>query len=199
MNKYAPNPSEIPSGICECGCGKKTKICKFTDRAKRRFRGHPYPRCRGHNDANKPGLDHFNYKGGKYIERGYVKVRDIGNSMADKYGFVFEHRLVMSRHLGRPLKVTEHIHHINDKRDDNRIENLQVVSAGEHKALHCTKWKRENIIQAFQQYFQETGELPRTSTSFTRDNFPQHTAIKRVFGTLRVAWEASGLPFTDKN
>jgi len=46
------------------------------------------------------------------------------------------HRIIAEQKIGRPLTDDEVVHHINGDIQDNRPENLQVMSREEHGRLH---------------------------------------------------------------
>jgi hypothetical protein len=70
-----------------------------------------------------------NYKGGKFINKlGYVFVLSPYHPYKSSEGYVMEHRLVMEAHLGKFLLPAERVHHINNIRSDNRLENLTLFS-----------------------------------------------------------------------
>lgn len=103
---------------------------------------------RSHKKANKinnSGKNNPNWNGGKRSHsEGYIQILKKGHPQADGCGYVYEHRLVMEKHLGRYLHSEEHIHHINGIKTDNRLENLMVLSPSEHMKLHHEQRKKEN-------------------------------------------------------
>ena len=76
--------------------------------------------------------DSSNWKGGRRKDKyGYIY---IWNSELQKY--YREHRLVVEEYIGRNLEDYEEVHHVNGIKDDNRIENLVVITKSEHTILH---------------------------------------------------------------
>jgi len=53
------------------------------------------------------------------------------------------HRYMMEQFLGRKLLSSEIVHHINNNKLDNRIENLQIMTKSEHNILHRSMEKNQ--------------------------------------------------------
>jgi hypothetical protein len=68
-----------------------------------------------------------------------------GHPNARPNGYILEHRFLMSEHLGRPLHADEVVHHRNGDINDNRIENLEVLTAATHRAEHDPNINRRVI------------------------------------------------------
>lgn len=88
------------------------------------------------------------WKGGRLKERGYIIVLKHNHPSCNPKGYVYEHRLIMEKHLGRYLKSGETIHHINGIKDDNRTENLRLFKNGiEHLKWHNANRKQGATIE----------------------------------------------------
>lgn len=73
--------------------------------------------------------------GGRKDSRGYILLYMPDHPMAPKSGYLQQHRLVMANHLGRMLMSDEVVHHKNDVKDDNRLENLELLTKQAHDRL----------------------------------------------------------------
>lgn len=89
---------------------------------------------------NVNGHLNTNWKGGKKKQKGYIYIHKPDHPYADKHKYVKEERLVMEQHLGRYVGSKEIVHHKNEIKADNRIENLRLFKTrNEHMKFHFLK------------------------------------------------------------
>jgi len=112
---------------CACGCG--TEIAAV-DRW-----GAPHRFAKGHHNRLRVRANNPRWKGGRYIDsENYVRLlmpddpRQIG-------GYVREHIVIWEAAHG-PMPQGHVIHHKNGDKQDNRLENLEMMTVGQHKTLH---------------------------------------------------------------
>ena len=73
------------------------------------------------------------WKGGRCRHmKGYIYIYQPNHPFSTKGGYIFEHRLIVEKHLGRYLKSTEYIHHKNGIKNDNRLKNLYLYLLGKN-------------------------------------------------------------------
>lgn len=99
---------------------------------------HPSEETRRKMSKRKRGARHPNWKGGMRKDgQGYIHIYSPEHPHCDTRKCVREHRLVMEAHLGRYLEPREIVHHRNEMKDDNRIENLRLKTKPIHMRGHA--------------------------------------------------------------
>jgi len=84
---------------------------------------------------------YYRWKNGIVLRNGYVYVMNKKHPYAKYDPYIKRCRIVMEKHLGRYLKPSEIIHHINQNKKDDRIKNLQIVTRIEHNRIHQNLWR----------------------------------------------------------
>jgi hypothetical protein len=74
-------------------------------------------------------------------DKGYVLLWEPEHPNKSMGGWQFEHRIVMEQSVGRYLTTAEQVDHINQNKQDNQPENLQVLTP----SAHSTKTNAENL------------------------------------------------------
>ena len=71
------------------------------------------------------------------INNGYIRVYMPGHINSDVNGLIYEHQLMAEKKMGRPLNEEEVVHHIDENKTNNSLNNLLVfASNADHAAFH---------------------------------------------------------------
>ena len=129
MGIYQRNYIRVQCPICKCERWQQLRIYKVQI-----LPGKCKP-CNNPRHANKRDRQ-------EYI---LIKLSkgDFFYPMTQQKGYIREHRLVMSKHLGRCLRRWEIVHHKGVKyppnsvenKQDNRIENLELTNTNNHDQI----------------------------------------------------------------
>lgn len=68
---------------------------------------------------------------------GYISVYCPQHPNSNKDGYMLKHRLVMELHIGATIPRGYIVHHKNGKKNDNRVENLELMTIDEHTSYHA--------------------------------------------------------------
>lgn len=86
---------------------------------------------------------------------GYVMVKQPQHPNADRSGYVLEHKLVMSKEIGRPISKGETVHHKNGQRADNRLSNLELWASA-----HPSGQRVSDLLVFAREIIERYGDLP---------------------------------------
>ena len=75
-------------------------------------------------------------KGRKLHNEGYWLIYVSDHPRSDRGGYIFEHIVIAEKKLGRYLYAHEETHHINGNKQDNREENIAILTKARHTSLH---------------------------------------------------------------
>ena len=106
----------------------------------------------GHH-ATGPNHGRWNESGRLVTSHGYVAIRNTTNhpkAFGNGRGrYVYEHVLVAERTIGRRLRDDESVHHLDGNRQNNRPENLEVLTDENHARIHNATRPRDGKTGRF--------------------------------------------------
>ena len=103
------------------------------------------PDGRGRHGHHVRGETHPRWNATKILtKQGYVKLR-VGRThpLADPNGYAYEHVVAWVAAGNPEPREDEVLHHRNGNKTDNRIENLELFTRGEHNSEHLETRERD--------------------------------------------------------
>ena len=141
---------------CACGCGEQLENLDKKARPRKYIKNHFKSNYWSGKKFTKSHIDKIkiardiqektkgspSWKGGRSkTTNGYIRLWKPNHPLS-RHGHVLEHRFIMEQVIGRSLLPGEVVHHKNQNKLDNRVENLELF---ESHSKHMSKGKHEKI------------------------------------------------------
>ncbi len=123
-----PEGTEEFNYLIECCCGCGSALWKFD----RQGKDHYY--LKGHNRKLGGSTASLGAREGRIVDKsGYVRVLV---KIGGKYKYLREHRMIVEEDLGRNIEKGHYVHHIDENKTNNALENLFLTTHGVHMKIH---------------------------------------------------------------
>ena len=103
-----------------------------------------------------------------------------------------EHRKVMEQHLGRKLERWEIVHHINGDKQDNKLENLCIMTQSEHNKLHKEKLPKTKICVECGKEFEPPVKHRGRNILCSKECWAKHQKKVSPFQSIKVTSYKNG-------
>jgi hypothetical protein len=91
-----------------------------------------------------------NWKGAQQLDRdGYIRTHRADHPWPRKNGYVAEHVRVYELHMGRRITADEVVHHRDHNRQNNSLDNLQLMTRSAHSSLHGQEVSRSGVAKTW--------------------------------------------------
>lgn len=141
-----PTNDTIPYGFCQCGCGRKTSISKYSNPANGIVKGQPVKFVVGHKPKrySSPVSEDHGYETPCLIFQGRKTALGYGSVIVDKR-VRHAHTAAWEKVHGPITKGIE-VHHKCSKRDCVNVDHLEALTKVEHRMKHG-KLSHSDIIE----------------------------------------------------